>query len=364
MYKLTKKRKADLKNEEIKENRKRNYKIFLEPQKVYDSFFHHGILGKDELLEGIIYFSYEKGIFNDVINEYIKVMKLREQGVLEANIKSETGEEILEKVIKKAQEIYLQFYRFVDLNDEDKIPDFYKIEKDRNVKGELEKRIRDKVKQLQEEKDDYVLILNKDRQDGKSDREIKQIKERNEIERTVNNKIKTLISYGRDVNSAEREKMYEEESKKYFGENKLKVRKDGISYSTRERSRYAHFPEYSLEDDIQPYVIRHWTEDVYDILNYLQKLEKKDKVEYYKVWLDTRIQRLKNRIEYQSVEKKKELQQEIELLVEARQKVEEIRKKENKGKVRYARTRVKTIEKEKRKITRRQEKGRIEDQER
>ena len=44
---------------EVKELKKpiRNYRIYLQPEQVYDDYFHHGIWGKDEALEGIIFFA-------------------------------------------------------------------------------------------------------------------------------------------------------------------------------------------------------------------------------------------------------------------------------------------------------------------
>ena len=282
----------------------RNHRIYLEPKKVYDEYFHHGIWGKDEALEGIIYFT--------------------NQDDKETNSEKDK----LEELVKNAKSILTQFYRFIDLNDEDRVSNFYEVEKRKGIDKKLEEKIRRKIEQLQETKDDYIFISNRDRANyRKSDEEIRHIKEQKAVEKIVENKIKELTSYGQNVGDDERRKIHEEESKRYFGETKLKIRENSISYSIRERFRYAHFPEYSLEDDLQPYIIRHWTENIYDILKYLQTLEQNDKVEYYRLWLDTRIQRLKNRMEFQTEEKKKEIEKEIQALEETEKKIEAIQEK-------------------------------------
>lgn len=311
MYEIEKENwKKTLQVKGLEETQFRNYKICLEPKKVYDEYFHHGIWGKDEALEGIIYFTNQD-----------------EKGINDEN-------DSLEELVKNSKAILTQFYRFIDLNDEDRISNFYRVEQEREIDEKLEEKIRRKIEQLQETKDDYMFISNRDRTDyRKSDEEIRKIKEQKAVEDMVNNKVKELIRYGENIEDNERRKIHEEERKKYFKETKLKVKENGIFYSTREKFRYAHFPEYSLEDDLQPYIIRHWTENIYDILKYLQTLEQNDKIEYYRLWLDTRIQRLKNRMEFQEEEKKKEIEQEIQALEDTEKKIEKIqeKRKEYKG---------------------------------
>lgn len=302
MYEIEKENwKKTLQIHRLEDKKFRNYEICIEPKKVYDQYFHHGIWGKDEALEGIIFFAWQ--------NE-------------------ENAYEELDELVKKSKAILTQFYRFIDLNDEDKISNFYRVEQKRRIDEILEERIRRKIHQLQETKDDYMFISNHDRAlYKKSDEEIRKIKEKKAVEGIVRTEIGRLTMFGENIEDIEKRKIHEEESKKYFEATKLKIRGNEILYSIRERFRYAHFPEYSLEDDPQPYIIRHWTENVYDILKYLQTLEQNDKVEYYRVWLSTRIQRLKNRIEFQTEEKKKEIEQEIKALEEAEKKMESIQEK-------------------------------------
>ena len=290
---------------EVKELKKpiRNYRIYLQPEQVYDDYFHHGIWGKDEALEGIIFFANQEE-------------------------RSKQNESTLEELVKNTKSMMKQFYRFIDLNDEDKISNFYNIEEEEEIPKQIEQKIRKKIQQLQQTKDDYIFISNRDRgKYRKNDEEIKHIKEQRTIEKIVENRIKELKNAGQNIGDNERVKIHEEERKKYLETQKLTIKNGILVYSSRERARYAHFPEYSLEDDMQPYIIRHWTENVYDILKYLQTLEQNDKIEYYKIWLNTRIQRLKNRIEFQSEEKKKEIKQEIQALEETEKKIEAIQEK-------------------------------------
>lgn len=283
----------------------RNYRIYLEPKKVYDEYFHYGIWGKDEVLEGIIYFSNSE------------IYQQKEDNELDR----------IDRVIGQAKKIYKQFYRFIELNDREKISSCYNPQTEKEIDKTIENKIREKIEQLSKENDNYMFISNKDRQTGKTEEEIRRIKDEKKIEEIATRRIKELIRYGENVDDNRKREIREETRKEYFSRKKLIESKKGLSYSTRERFRYAHFPEYSLEDNPQPYIIRHWTEDIYDILNYLQKLEKEDKVEYYKIWLDTRIQRLRNRVEFQTEEKKEEIKREIQTLEEAKQKIENIQEK-------------------------------------
>lgn len=288
----------------IGENIFRNYRIYLEPQKVYEQYFYYGIEAKEEALEGIVF----------LVNQ---------------NQSIENSEDKLEGTIKESTKLLQQFYRFVSLNDEDRISNFYKIEKERNIEKDLENKIKRRLEELQETNDDYIFISNSDRSKYRvSDYEIRKIKENQEVENKVRRIVKKARYEGVNLEKSEGE-IYEEERKKYFSTKKLKIIGDKIHYSTRERFRYAHFPEYSMDDNPQPYILRHWTEDIYDILNYLRKLESTDKVEYYRVWINTRIQRLKNRINYQTDEKKEQMQQEIQALEEIEKKLEIIKQKRN-----------------------------------
>ena len=304
-------------------SKQRNYRIYKNPEKVYDEYFCHGIEGRDELLEGIIFFSHNSEIARIQKTNYNKALRNKSE---------------LERTIERAIDIYLQFYRFVDLNDRDKVPHYYHLENERELRKNIEMQIRNKLKQLENSNDDYMFISNQERsqnpqrydEDGRQrDNRIRKIKEEGAINDKINKAIKDEEKLRkRELNDYEKSQIAINIRNEYLDTKKIKIEENRILYSERERLRYAHFPEGSNPDNVQPYIIRHWTENVYDILNYLNNLEKSDKMKYYRIWLHTRIARLKNRGHIDD-----SVREEIELLtkqgenVKALQKIKEERKK-------------------------------------
>ena len=303
-------------------SKQRNYRIYKDPEKVYDEYFCHGIEGRDELLEGIIFFSHNSEIARIQKTNYNKVIRNKSE---------------LERTVERATDIYLQFYRFVDLNDRDKVPHYYHLENERDLKNNIEMQIRNKLKQLENSNDDYMFISNQERsqnpqrydEDGNQrDNRIRRIKE----ERAVNDKINRAIKdeeklRKRELNDYEKSQIAINIRNEYLDTKKIKIEENRILYSERERLRYAHFPEGSNPDNVQPYIIRHWTENVYDILNYLNNLEKSDKMKYYRIWLHTRIARLKNRGHIDD-----SIREEIELLTKQGENVKALQKRKEERK--------------------------------
>lgn len=303
-------------------SKQRNYRIYKNPQKVYDEYFCHGIEGRDELLEGIIFFSHNSEIARIQKTNYNKVIRNKSE---------------LERTVERATDIYLQFYRFVDLNDRDKVPHYYHLENERELRKSIEMQIRNKLKQLENSNDDYMFISNQERsqnpqrydEDGRQrDNRIRRIKE----ERAVNDKINRAIKdeeklRKRELNDYEKSQIAINIRNEYLDTKKIKIEENRILYSERERLRYAHFPEDANPDNVQPYIIRHWTENVYDILSYLNNLEKLDKMKYYRIWLHTRIARLKNRGHIDDT-----VREEIELLTEQGEKIKELKKRKEERK--------------------------------
>ena len=306
-------------------SKQRNYRIYKNPEKVYDEYFCHGIEGRDELLEGIIFFSHNSEIARIQKTEFNKIIKDKTE---------------LERTIERAIDIYLQFYRFVDLNDRDKVPHYYHLENERDLKNNIEMQIRNKLKQLENSNDDYMFISNQERsqnpqrydEDGRQrDNRIRKIKEEGAINDKINKAIKDEEKLRkRELNDYEKSQIAINIRNEYLDTKKIKIEENRILYSERERLRYAHFPEGANPDNVQPYIIRHWTENVYDILSYLNNLEKLDKMKYYRIWLHTRIARLKNRGHIDDT-----VREEIELLTEQGEKIKELmkRKEERKKKM-------------------------------
>ena len=331
--------------DEKEQSKKRNYRIYINPERVYDEYFCHGIEGRSELLEAIIFFSH-----ND---EIARIQKMPYNDILKS--KSE-----LERTIQRATDVYLQFYRFVDLNDRDKVPHYYHLENERDLRNHIKEQIENKITQLSNENDDYMFISNKERgenpqrydEDEKQrDIRIRKIKEEEYIKRYVEIRFKQILKmysgeieqeirdrmegkewlYNQEKENVNREiynKIYEKEKNRYTEQKKIEIEDNKIIYSARERERYAHFPEGANPDNVQPYIVRHWTENVYDILSYLSDLENQDKIKYYRIWLHTRIERLKNRGYIDD-----NVRKEIEELKEQVEKVKTLQKRrENRNK--------------------------------
>lgn len=303
-------------------SKQRNYRIYKNPQKVYDEYFCHGIEGRDELLEGIIFFSHNSEIARIQKTNYNKVIRNKSE---------------LERTVERATDIYLQFYRFVDLNDRDKVPHYYHLENERELRKSIEMQIRNKLKQLENSNDDYMFISNQERsqnpqrydEDGRQrDNRIRRIKEERAVNEKINKAIKDKETLRkRELDKDEKNEIYDKTREEYFNTRKIRIEGNRVFYSARERSRYAHFPEGSNPDNVQPYIIRHWTENVYDILNYLNNLEKSDKMKYYRIWLHTRIARLKNRGHIDD-----SVREEIELLTKQGENVKALQKRKEERK--------------------------------
>lgn len=322
VYRIGDKRMYEILEDGKNKSKQRNYRIYKDPEKVYDEYFCHGIEGRDELLEGIIFFSHNSEIARIQKTKFNKIIKDKTE---------------LERTIERAIDIYLQFYRFVDLNDRDKVPHYYHLENERDLKNNIEMQIRNKLKQLENSNDDYMFISNQERsqnpqrydEDGNQrDNRIRRIKE----ERAVNDKINRAIKdeeklRKRELSDYEKSQIAINIRNEYLDTKKIKIEENRILYSERERLRYAHFPEDANPDNVQPYIIRHWTENVYDILSYLNNLEKLDKMKYYRIWIHTRIARLKNRGHIDDT-----VREEIELLTEQCEKIKELQKRQEERK--------------------------------
>lgn len=292
---------------------KKNYRLYIEPKQVYGQYFYHGIEAEEELLEGILYFT---------------------------NV-SDHGKLTSEEVIEKAKNIYIQYFRFVKLNYENKIANYYRKGIEEEIEEEAKKRLERKIEQLSNETDDYEIITQKDRRkyadientnisiEEKYKIMVKR-KEEETIKKKTQQTIRTEENYKKSkLNNDEKVKIEAEIRRDYLENKKIVVQDNKINYSVRERSRYIHFPEFSLEEDMKPYIIRNWTEDMYDILEYLEELEKIDKIEYYRIWLHTRIKRLENRKNgiIENSEEKSELEKEINILMKTKIKMDNIQER-------------------------------------
>ena len=281
------------------------YKLTKNTFATYEEFFCYGIdaNGEQELFEAFLYFAYIKEISRkyevkerksviflpdlcklppDIRDKYSPKQVAEEKRKWKANYalhnRKPSGEEVLEEVITRAKEVALQYYRFVKLHDEKDLKGYQK-EKKEKVEEDLEKRLREIVAKKREK---GLLTIDNERmvlKDTEAEIEADEIQIKDgklqltggiQIEGTMqkkNGKIQLKIE---DANIP-------------IGSNDIHIAKEW-------RNRYNHFPEGSLFKG-QDFVMRNWTEEVYDILTYLEKAEREDKKGYYDLWLRTGIRR-------------------------------------------------------------------------
>lgn len=190
------------------------YKLDKDTYGTYNEFFGYGIdeQGEQELLEAFIFFSY--------INVEEKYSK--------ANQELPTGEVMLEEAMERAEELMLQYHRFVRMHSYNVIIDYNKKETEKIKKG--------LAKELE-------IVKNRKLQEGN-----------------------------------------------------MQIKDNWVDFSRQWVKRYSHYPEDSLFDK-QDFIMRNWTEEVIDILCYLESAEKEDRKGYYDLWLRTGIERAKNAID-------------------------------------------------------------------
>ncbi len=117
-------------------------------------------------------------------------------------------------------------------------------------------------------------------------------------------------------------------------EGSLQIKSDGIHFSRDWFRRYSHFPEYSIPE-ADGFIMRNWTEEMYDILTFLENTEKCDPKGYYDLWLRTRIKRIETdneNIKFQADRRDEMIQNEkqIRCLKAIAEKVRRARMKERK----------------------------------
>lgn len=270
-------------------------------------YFFWGINNPNELLEGILYYTYENNL-------------------LEGSQTKEGGREqqVIDSFVQATKPIYKQYYRFIELNNRNNIYN-YKQEKEE----ELEKIIRKKIEELRNNVDEVIteeMIQNEIR---------KQEEQRNNYLKDHPDwedwRKDNWIEETRNMPEKVRKKMEER------GRKKLVIKDDDISYSISQRRKYAFIPEYAIirkendgrfieyaqynkkeweqskipnnletwgqearnkskenEYESIPNKLKHWTQIVAEILETLNKVEQEDPKAYMDLWLRTRQNRARN----------------------------------------------------------------------
>lgn len=131
---------------------------------------------------------------------------------------------------------------------------------------------------------------------------------------TLNGRKKRTANYDKSKRNEREEELEErlrEVARAKIEDGSIQIKDNDIDISNEWMKKYIHFPEYSIKEDPQDYIIRNWTEEVYDILKFLEKSEQCDPKGYYDIWLRTRIKRFETEMKSNS-EKIKELREEDE----------------------------------------------------
>ncbi len=276
-------------------------------KEAFRRYFFYGDQSPEKTLEGIMFFAYQN-------------RQDKPKG---------TQEEVIKQFIQEIKPLYRQYYRFIELNNKPNIYNYKREEKEE----ELEARIYQKIEQLRNEDEietgeiqerlnwrysilentntNWPLLFNNAKEKFRNDWDDKQ------KERWINNRKQEWQAETLNYEGNLRERATK---KLILGENELK-------YSVLQRMKYAHFPEGSMtqeehnyrqeyveynrkewgkdtsreihvnsdtENKYIPNVLRHWTEDIYDILKILTEIEENDPRAYTDLWLRTRQNRAKN----------------------------------------------------------------------
>ncbi len=291
-------------------------------KEAFRRYFFYGDENPEGTLEGIMFFTYRN-------------METEPKG---------NEQDIIKKFIQEVKPLYRQYYRFVELNNRCNIYNYKKEESDK----ELEQKISQKIEQLRNIEEivteeeiqakiwmktkqrNAILAMCKGKEDehkkwivflGEKIREPypKEIKEKQEEW-----KDKRRQEWQEETLNIERRIREELEKRRT---KRLMIGKDQLRYSYQECHKYAHIPEggitkeqhksmqqyveydkkawgkdengktYHAEDVKNEYIhnsLRHWTEDVYDILKILVQIEETDGKAYTDLWLRTRQNRAEN----------------------------------------------------------------------
>lgn len=276
-------------------------------KEAFKRYFFYGDESPEKTLEGIMFFVYQN-------------MLDRPKG---------KEEEVIKQFMQEVKPLYRQYYRFIELNGKSNVYNYKREEKDE----ELESRIYQKIEQLRNE-DEIETGEIQERLNWRY-----SILENNNVNwPLLFNSVKE--KFRNDWNNEkkerwieERKREWQEETLKYEsilrerGSKKLIIGENKLKYSRLQRGKYAHFPEGSMtreehnyrqeyveynrkewgkdtskeihvnhdtENKYIPNVLRHWTEDIYDILKVLAEIEESDPKAYTDLWLRTRQNRAKN----------------------------------------------------------------------
>lgn len=290
-------------------------------KEAFKRYFFYGDENPEKTLEGIMFFVWQ-------------------------NIEGErkgNQDEVIKQFVQEIKPLYRQYYRFIELNNRCNV---YNYRKEENEE-ELEARIYEKIEELRNTNE----IVTEEEIQGETWKKTNwryKILQRNDVDWSVLRKVDIIIGKIEPYNDKwsneekakwinQRRQEWQEETLEYERKvreklekrrtKKLIVKENKLTYSLQQRIKYAHFPEGSMtreehnyrqeyveynrkewgkdtskeihvnhdtENKYIPNVLRHWTEDIYDILKVLAEIEESDPKAYTDLWLRTRQNRAKN----------------------------------------------------------------------
>ena len=217
-------------------------------EEAFKRYFFHGDSNPNGTIDGILYFVY--------VNEMHYIQKMNK-----INKKTIETEDEIKEFSKEAANIFKQYHRFVELNNIPGVYNFYRKEREGQEKGKediLQKRMKEKI-----EKTFLPYFKEKLREYAHFPEHSVKLAEKD------SHRFARYSPY--DGN-----KWWKDEQYKPYMDNEEKIEND------YEGQKYI------------PHILRHWTEDVYDILKFLKQLEQDDNNAYIDLWLRTRLNRAKN----------------------------------------------------------------------
>lgn len=220
--------------------------------KAYERFFLHGIENKEDVIEGIIYYS--------LVEVYANHEK--------ENLYELSKEKLMKELIEKAVPKYVQFYRFIVMNDS------------------FTKNFKNNYVDLERMKSDIISAIH----NLLNSKRLFQVRDKNgnyttkQIDRMVLTKAGIYFTRGEIDAIGLNQNFYFEFKQSDKTENKDCI--ESFYYEYDETGKIKN--PRGIQGEIA------WTKQIYNILGDLTKLEKLDNEKYYISWLYTKLERAKN----------------------------------------------------------------------
>lgn len=255
-------------------------------KRAYNKYFLHGLGNSQTALDGIIYCTYYSDILKELNKEKIKfygdrasikdeitpVGKIKGEIFSEEEIEEKSGEEILNSLTKRVEEIYMQYYRFIVANDEAGIDGWYNISK--SGISEVKEKVKAEIEELKRKKS---LLIHEN-----------GISFSNEVHREYLHRPEGAIGI---EDYKDNELKYVPTTNALWNDNIEDLLEEVERNEKVEDNR--EFMISGMKKNID-YRLIHWSEELYKVLINLEETSKQDKIGYTNLWFLTRLARIKN----------------------------------------------------------------------